>query len=569
MRHLLITCVATAFFVYSYAQKVPYSLKVVNHKNDTIREVSGRTDSLSFKSIIEDNYHSWLAKGYVLASTEQHLSDSSLRACLYLGEEYRWGVFNVDQVPEALLSKAGFRKKQFNNTRINVNQLGKLLVKLLQNLDYSGYPFALIKLDSVKIKNGQISATISYNPGQQIAYGNLKVEGNEFVKSKYLESYLEIKKGDLFNSKKIEAISAKIEKLSYCKLVEAPKIKFEKKTCKISLKLKAVKANKIDALIGFAPNQKEGNKLLATGYINLDLDNLFKSGKRLMFNWRQFGVQSQSLDANYTHTNLFGSVINIRGGFNLFKQDTTFINRNFTIDIGYNHSDYAINFRSRFITSRLISNTDAQNLKDLTNVDFNAQYYGAEFYKSEFDHLINPRQGWSLKAGMQLGAKTILKNAVPIELFDSLQEQSLQGTMLLNSDLAIPISKLFVAYTNLKVATIGSNGQLFNNDLYRIGGVNSLRGFNELEIYASSFLMLQIEARILLSENSRLFGFVDWAYTDNMVSTYEETFLGIGSGLLLDTASGVFQLVYAVGKSSKQSLSLGESKIHFGYVAHF
>lgn len=570
MRHLLFTFLASIFFVIGYAQKLPYNLSVVNSKNDTLKELSGQADSLKFQQILKNNYLKLIKKGYVLADVVQYKNDTLFKSKILIGEEYRWGNFNIDQIPASLLSKIGYRKKQFENARINTKELGKLLINVVKESDYTGYPFATVKMDSVIISSNQISAIVKYESGPQIKYGKLILSNSEFIKSDFLESYLELKNQDLFNSKKVESIGKKINNLAYCKLDGPIKIRFENKSCITELKLKPVKANKIDAMIGLAPNQLDNSKMLATGYINLDLHNLFRNGKRLTFNWRQFGVQSQMLKLMYNHTNLFKSVINIKGEIFLFKQDTSFINRNFKFDLGYENADYAINLTSSFITSRLLSNTKSTSIETLDLIDFNTQYYGIEFSKNEFDYSINPRKGWSIKSSADIGAKNILNSSfVPNEYYDSLEAQSLQGNLSITADMAIPVTKFLVAYSKIELSNIYSNGKLFNNDLYRIGGVNSLRGFNELEIYSSAYVLLQIEGRLLLSENSRLFGFVDWAYSENQVLNYSDNFLGIGAGLLLDTLSGVFQLVYAVGKSSKQSLLLAESKIHFGYVARF
>lgn len=553
----------------SYGQKRPFELKIISSQNDTVSQLSGQADSIKFYNLIKTEYQKALKNGFVLADVSEIESDSVFQAQLFTNQKYRWGVFNIDQIPEALLSKIGYRKSQFNHTQINVNELGNLLVKLIEESDYTGYPFAVAKLDSVIITGDHISAKVVYAPGLQIKYGTLLLN-TYFVKGHYLESYLDIKKGDLFNSKRISAISKRIDNLPYCKLDSIPIIKFDNKACNVELKISPVKANKLDAMLGLAPNQLDNSKLLATGYVNLELHNLFKSGKRLTFNWRQFGVQSQSLNTSYNHTNLLRSVISLKGEFDLFKQDTTFINRHFFIDIGYDDANYSINIISSFITSRLLSVTSSTSLDDLSLIDFNAQYYGVEFSKNEFDHPVNPRSGWGVKTGINIGSKTILNTSfVPIEMYDSLETQSLQGGINMSSELAVPISKLIIAYSKIEMATLSTNEKLFTNDLYRLGGANSVRGFNELEIYASTYLMLQVEARILLNQNSRIFGFVDWAYATNEVQKISDSYLGLGGGLLLDTPSGVFQLVYAVGNSSKQSLSLAESKIHFGYVARF
>ncbi len=570
MKHLIFTFFVALFFNSSYAQKTHYSITIINDANEIIQELNEKSDSLKFQKTLRAEYFKLIKKGHVLAQISIVNYDTLYKAIIREGKIYKWGKFNIDQIPEVLLSKSGYKKQQFNNAKINVTELGKLLTKVINEADYTGYPFAVIKLDSVNIVEEQISAIVNFSSGPQISYAKLTFVGDQFVKSRYLASYLFIKENDLFNSKAIESISKKINNLTYCKINKVPKIRFENKTCKVVLDISTIKANKIDAMIGLAPNQLDNSKMLATGYINLDLHNLFKAGKRLTFNWRQFGTQSQMLKALYNHTNLFGSPINVQGEFNLFKQDISFITRAFQVSIGIDKADYSINLTSNFISSRLLSNTVSNSINDLELIDFNAQYYGVEFYKNEFDHAINPTRGWRVRSGVNIGAKNILSTSfVPAEYYDSLDLQPLQGSLSVIADVAIPIAKIFVAYSKIELATISSSGKLFNNDLYRLGGVNSLRGFNELEIYASSYMMLQLEARLLLSENSRLFGFVDWAYSENEVLSYQDNFIGLGMGLLLDTPSGVIQLVYAVGKSSKQSLSLAESKIHFGYVARF
>ncbi len=551
------------------AQQLPYKVNFVNPLGQTNRTLSGRCDSVKFARIIKSEHSKLMRKGHVLASLTIFEIDSTYKADISIGETYLWGRFNVNNVPEALLSKAGYHRNQFANTRINTVELGKLMVKIIMESDKTGFPFATIALDSVSVNGGEISAVVNYSAGLKIEYASLKVN-SAFVKSNYLESYLGIKEGTDFNAIKVANIRKKINKLTYAKTDKQPQIKFDNKSCKITLKVDPVKANQVDAMLGLAPNQIDKSKLLATGYINLDLHNLFKSGKRLTFNWRQFAVQSQMLNARYNHTNLFGSTINVQGKFELFKQDTAFINRNFYIDVGYDDANYAINFTSTFITSRLLSATNTSSSAAVELIDFNTQYYGVNFAKTEFDNRINPRKGWDVKSALNIGSKTVLATSfVPIEVSDSLKGQSLQGKFMLQSSIAVPLGKLVVAYSKIQVGSVVSNGALFNNDLFRLGGVNSIRGFNELEIYASTYTMLQMEGRLLLGENSRLFGFIDLAYTQNNVVNFNDTYVGIGTGLLLNTTSGVMQIVYAVGKSSKQSLSLAESKIHIGYVARF
>ncbi|MCB0494896.1 MAG: BamA/TamA family outer membrane protein [Cyclobacteriaceae bacterium] len=569
MKHLVTTYILLIYSLHAFGQEFHYTIDISKDGIQTERSLKGAADSLKLFKLVTKEHLKLLRNGYLLSNYKIEWSDSvKRRAEIITGSKFRWGSFDVSEVPETFLSKAGFRKSQFQGGLVSAGQLGSLLSGIIKGSEMAGYPFAKTRLDSVLIENETISARIRYNSGPRITYDTLILSPGNLVKSKFMASYLGVRKGDVFNSNTVEKIPKRLKELSYCRLEAQPMVRFENKGCKINLTIKPVKANTLDALIGLAPNQN--NKLLATGYVNLDLNNLFKSGKQLYFSWRQFAQQSQKLSAFYDHTNLFGSVINVKGTFDLLKQDTTFINRDISLHIGYTHASQGLNVTSRYLVSRVLSDISSIYSSN-PQIDFDAQYYGVEIFKNEFDNKINPTKGWRFASDLSIGAKKIRRTGfVPAEVYDSLNEQMFQGIVHVVGEGVLLLTKLFVLFGHIEAASLNSNGALFGNDLFRIGGINSIRGFNELEIYSSAYVLAQLEGRVLLGPSSRLFAFVDWASTENKVLGDTNTnYLGLGSGILLETKAGVVQLVFAVGKSPQQSLSLTESKIHVGYVAKF
>jgi hemolysin activation/secretion protein len=98
-----------------------------------------------------------------------------------------------------------------------------------------------------------------------------------------------------------------------------------------------------------------------------------------------------------------------------------------------------------------------------------------------------------------------------------------------------------------------------------------LRGFNEEELFATSYLISQIEYRFLLDKNSALFGFYNRAwYEDNSTLKYvKDSPLGFGLGLSFGTKLGIFSVTYALGKQLTNSIQLNQGKIHIGYISFF
>jgi hemolysin activation/secretion protein len=116
-----------------------------------------------------------------------------------------------------------------------------------------------------------------------------------------------------------------------------------------------------------------------------------------------------------------------------------------------------------------------------------------------------------------------------------------------------------------------SGGNLLANELYRLGGFRSLRGFDEESIPVRWYHTGTVELRYLLGSLSyaALFadgGLVSRRATDGYV---EDVPIGIGAGLNFQTKAGIFSLNYAVGRNSSSTFDFRAAKIHFGYVTVF
>ena len=116
-----------------------------------------------------------------------------------------------------------------------------------------------------------------------------------------------------------------------------------------------------------------------------------------------------------------------------------------------------------------------------------------------------------------------------------------------------------------------SDTDFYENELFKIGGINSLRGFDEQSIFSSTYSVFTIEPRLLIGKNSAIYIFGDIAWyesklTDNQSS---DTPYGFGLGLNIDTKAGIFKLNYAMGKQFNNPVKFSDSKVHFGFSARF
>ena len=107
------------------------------------------------------------------------------------------------------------------------------------------------------------------------------------------------------------------------------------------------------------------------------------------------------------------------------------------------------------------------------------------------------------------------------------------------------------------------------NELYRIGGFGSIRGFNEESITANMYGFVSMDYRFVPSEAFYIGLFSDYGFIDNKRANINTSLLSIGTGISFLTKMGIFNLSYAVGKTGETSFDFKESKIHFGILSQF
>jgi len=74
-----------------------------------------------------------------------------------------------------------------------------------------------------------------------------------------------------------------------------------------------------------------------------------------------------------------------------------------------------------------------------------------------------------------------------------------------------------------------NSDQYFTNELFRIGGVNSIRGFNEQSIFTKNYSYFNFEYRFLASTTSYFYTITDLGF---IKTTENESILGLGLGYL-------------------------------------
>ena len=365
----------------------------------------------------------------------------------------------------------------------------------MRESERNGYPLASIRLDSVQLEGSSVSAVLSYDPGAEITYGKLSLTDSTLVKTEWLQAYLDIREGGIYYQRTLNSLAVRMDALEFIGLDGAPTLNFRGTHADISLPVKRQRSNRIDAVIGFLPNEENDGGLRVTGEAELHLDNLFSSGKMFDLHWQRMRPETQYLMIAYHHPNLFRSNIDASGSFQLLKEDTTFVSRDAGLRFAYRNGRHVISFLSRFRASRLLeTESDLAELPEIA--DFNLNDYGLAY--SYHDR----RPGWqgyrgvSLSSDFRIGNKKIRQNtAFPPEFYEGLDTDLLQLSAEADVKWGFLTGKQTLLYQHLQAGWMDAD-VLFFNDLYRLGGFRSIRGFNENQFFAQRYALYTLECQV-------------------------------------------------------------------------
>ncbi|TZF82136.1 BamA/TamA family outer membrane protein [Pedobacter sp. BS3] len=511
-------------------------------------------------------------QGYLLAEiAEKQKTDGNTRVTIRLNQVFTLVRLRPGNVPQTVMQQSGYREKLFSNTPFNMQQLSSLFHNMLAFYENNGYPFAAVNLDSVEFHQSGISAGIAVSKGKYITYDTLQIAGTAKVSRPYLESFLNIRSGMPYSEQDVQAIDRKLAQLSFLTPVKPLEVRFYGEKAAITVFLNKKNANQFDGILGIAPGQN--GKVQLTGDIKLKLQNTFRRAETIGLNYKGLPAQSRELNLAAAFPGIFSSPLGLEAGMNLYKQDSSFQNINFNAALSYKIGRHS---RLRFyIDQRAGNNLSAQDSMSTTSLtayaDVNTTLYGLGLQSETLDYPLNPTKGYLFSVNMAAG-KRHLKNSAALDsaLYAHLKTNSSQYEIQGQLDYYIPAGQRSVIRL-MDQTGIMLGKDLFDNEIYRLGGFNNLRGFNEQSILATRYTYVNAEYRYLLERNSFLFAFVNQAFTwyeTVNTNTFDKP-LGFGAGINVETKAGIVSLSYALGKQRNIPVNLQRGKIHFGLIALF
>lgn len=527
------------------------------------------------------------SKGYVTASLDSvNYGEHEARIVLYTGKAYRWARLDASRTDPEMLQAIGWRPQLFEEKPLDFIALQAWQERMLSQYENTGYPFAKVYLDSIQMDGDSVRAVLKTERGPLYHIDSLRVFGTVKLSNTFLEHYLDISPGSIYNKKKLSGISKRIRELPYVEEEQPASLTRLATGSILNLYLKEKKSSQINILVGFLPNndQLSNNKLLLTGEANINLKNALGSGETIGLNWQRLQVKSPRLHIVFEQPYLFKSPLGVNFNFDIFRKDSTFLNINLQLGAQYTLGTTQVVrlFLNRFQTIVNGINTPLilQTRRLPEEGDLSSLNLGVEYDYNNTDYRLNPRSGNEFRITSSGGTKKIRKNNELLELKDpsdpGFDFGTLYDTVKLKTyqfrvkAVAAHYFPLGAHKSTLKTAIntgIFSSGRIFRNELFQIGGYKLLRGFDEESEYLSAYAIATMEYRLLLDRNSYFYVLADGGWGQDIKKNY--TYIGTGLGLAFETKAGIFNIALGLGKRNDTEFNLRKSKLHFGFVSYF
>ncbi len=421
----------------------------------------------------------------------------------------------------------------------------------LKKLEQKGYSLANLKLENFRTEDSLLFADLKIKKNSQRILNDIVINGSSKFPESHKRNLMRLYANRTFNQDGLQKVFKEIEEYRFVKQTKYPEILFTQDSTKIYVYLEKAKSNRFDGFIGFS-NEEDG-KFSFNGYLDILLHNILNSGEQFLIYWKNDGKKQTSFNIGLQVPYLFKSPIGIKAELNIFKKDSTFQNTNTSIDLGY-----FFNYNSRlYLGYQATESSDIQNvnssfISDFTNSFVTSQY---EFTKFKTDDFLFPE-------------KTVFHFKIGLGNRDSKTDSQNQvfGKMELRHNF----------YLNAKnIIHLKSQNYLLNsenyivNELYRFGGINSIRGFNENSLQGNLFTSLLTEYRYVLSPGMYVHSIIDYGYYQDQTTALNDSLIGLGFGFGLLTKNGLFNLIYANGSTNDQAIKLANSIVHISFKSSF
>ncbi len=524
-----------------------------------------------FKSDLERIVQRYAAEGYLFTRVDSSgivpaLDATQVDLVIHIQESKPAVIDSVRFEGNLGMQEQGLREllSARPGVRFRPGELEADVRRLLQKYEQVGFPFAKINIRDVKLSEGssEYFATIvlAIDAGRAVTVSEIRIEGNQTTKDFVVTREARIREGEPFRGDLPARIKRRLDRLQLFSSVSMPEL-YVNQDGRVGLLVRLTEGNpnRFDGVLGYVPSSIPQETGYFTGLVNVQFRNLFGTGRKLSTRWHREERTTQEFELRYLEPWVASYPLNVDLGFFQRKQDSAYIRRQYEVN-----AELMITEELRAGAS--FTQADVFSAEDLIRpvvANSSTKTLGALVFYDSRDDPVTPTDGILYRTEYHTGLKKISKSAAQPSS-DQAQRVTLDFEYF-----ASPFERNVVA-SGLHIRDFRS-GFLEVSDLFRLGGATTLRGYREGQFLGSRVVWSNFEYRLLVAPRSFVFTFVDVGYftvgenpSVGLAST-EQTKIGYGAGIRLDTALGLIGVSVAFGQGD----TFSTAKLHLRLMNEF
>jgi hypothetical protein len=505
----------------------------------------------SQKSIVDEVHlvaDKFIKLGYLdfMIDEQIKINDSSFNYKMNLGDQIKFiHIYIGKKNLTPTLSKGGGVEK--DTIIIPYIKVEAFLELKLRDLEKQGFALSKLKLNTIQRKNDYLEADLDIIQDKKRGLNDIVINGYDKFPKGFKLDLVKKYRNETFNKENIKNVQADFNKIRFVRQTKSPEILFTTDSTKVFVYLEKLQHNTFDGFIGFTND--DNNNLIFNGYVDLKLHNILNAGEKMGLDWKSDGKNQKTFNLETEIPYIFKTPISIKAQLNIFKQDSIFQNTKTNLALGYN-----LNFNSKIYLgyqeteSNAINNTKRTYLTDYKNVFTTSSF---EFEKFDADDTLFPE---TTKLLFKIGAG------------NRSSEKQYIATLEWGHHYYLNQKNAFLIKSQnyyLKSSTY------LTNELFRFGGINSIRGFNENGLQGNVIGSILTEYQYLISNNLYFHTVLDYGYIEDKTTNNANRLLGLGFGFGLQTKNGLFHFIYSNGSTDNQAVKLSNSIVQISLKTIF
>ena len=420
------------------------------------------------------------------------------------------------------------------------SDLNQKMNGLLRFYENRGYPFCELR-PNVQFNEVATLMQVDVLPGPYVRIDTVQFEGNTVTQADVLLRHLPFVLGDMYDQRMVDVFVARLQRLSFLEDVEPPQIELSGEQMVLVVGVKEARNARIEGGVGVAPGSGGAGQIV-TGAVELEVLNFAGGGREGRALWSRQGVDHSTLFVQYREPWILKSPASGWAEI-MMTERIGYVTHRFSggIDLSVGEGGRVL---GGLIYNRVLP--DSVGLGEFETESMWAFEAGLEIDRR--DDRWNPICGWQAEVLGEIG---------------ELSRGHTRRRWTVDGQVFLPLGKRSTLALRGRGLWVSQADGVPEAAWIRVGGAQSLRGYQEEAFWGTRAGWANVEWRLLLGRRARIFAFVDVGGIGGVIDRTWPVAYGVG--LLADARMGGVGVDYGLARGE----GLGRGMVHVRMIGAF